>query len=341
MPPGLLWAHTVLKKEKTERERKRKKPSLFTIETTRSSQKKRIRKTMPAPSPASAAVSSENVPLFADKHVQFVAGFAKVSQEGGDEGFVQGSERLDRERDRERESATQSPQLNLNPLSLSLLKKKKINFQDRTTFEAVATDHLRLSGVYWGLATLALLGKLEEGGPGLDREEVAAFVSSCAREGAEGVVVSPKSSSSFFSKQNGDDGGKEEEEPARSRPPLSVGYGGAERHDAHLLYTLSAVQVAALIDRMDLIDPDAVMNCEILFFFNFFFQQKNPGFFPPQFFSLFSPSFFIRPFPPPFTPLQQQQTSPPSSSRTALLPGTSGARSTPASPSAPWPPRRY
>ena len=35
---------------------------------------------MVPPSPASAASSSENVPLFADKHVQFVAGFAKVSQ---------------------------------------------------------------------------------------------------------------------------------------------------------------------------------------------------------------------------------------------------------------------
>lgn len=133
--------------------------------------------------------------------------------------------------------------------------------------------------MYWGLATLALLGKLDEGGPGLDREEVAAFVRSCAREGAEGVSVSPPSSVSSGSKgkddggDGGDGGGGEGEEPSRrGRPPPSVGYGGAERHDAHLLYTLSAVQVAALIDRMDLIDADAVMRCEreSLFLFSTF-----------------------------------------------------------------------
>ena len=130
-----------------------------------------------------------------------------------------------------------------------MIKKKKKK-QDRTTFEAVATDHLRLSGVYWGLATLSLLGKLDEGGPGLDGDGVAAFVSSCAREGAEGV-----------SRGSGGDGQRK-----RAR---SVGFGGAERHDAHLLYTLSAVQVAALLGRMDLIDADAVMNCEVWRFFRF------------------------------------------------------------------------
>lgn len=89
--------------------------------------------------------------------------------------------------------------------------------QDRTTFEAVATDHLRLSGVYWGTAALACMGTLAA----LDADETAAFVSSCARDGG-------------------------------------ACYGGGERHDGHLLHTLSAVQVAALIDRMDIIDGDAI-----------------------------------------------------------------------------------
>lgn len=135
-------------------------------------------------------------------------------------------------------------------------KKKE---KDRTTFEAIATDHLRLSGVYWGLATLALLGKLDDWGEGsgLGCEEVAAFVSSCAREGAEGVSKSPRGNENDGGNDGGDGGGK------AARP--SVGFGGAERHDAHLLYALSAVQVAALINRMDLIDADAVMNCEKLF----------------------------------------------------------------------------
>lgn len=146
--------------------------------------------------------------------------------------------------------------LNLDQLRNKFSKQKKT--QDRTTFEAVATDHLRLSGVYWGLATLAMLGKLDEGGPGLDREEVAAFVSSCAREGAEGVV-----STSSGSRGKGSDGGSGGGEERKKPAARSVGFGGAERHDAHLLYTLSAVQVAALIDRMDLIDADAVMSCEM------------------------------------------------------------------------------
>ena len=156
------------------------------------------------------------------------------------------------DRERARSSTLSQPR----PTPKQILETKKT--QDRTTFEAVATDHLRLSGVYWGLATLAMLGKLDEGGPGLDREEVAAFVSSCAHEGAEGVV-STSSSSRGKGSDGGSGGGEERKKPAAR----SVGFGGAERHDAHLLYTLSAVQVAALIDRMDLIDADAVMSCEM------------------------------------------------------------------------------
>ena len=226
--------------------------------------------------PESASPSSTNVPLFADKHVKFVAGFAKVREKAGGRG--------------EEEEVLKPMFLlirstfSLSTSSLDFFGEKKKTSQDRTTFEAVATDHLRLSGVYWGLATLALLGKLEEGGPGLDRGEVAAFVSSCAREGAEGVA-------SKFSKN-----GNENENPK----PRSVGFGGAERHDAHLLYTLSAVQVASLIDRMDLIDADAVMNCEKTSLSNFFsklssglslFPPLSPLF--PLHFSLFSCSSFF------------------------------------------------
>ncbi len=45
------------------------------------------------------------------------------------------------------------------------------------------------------------------------------------------------------------------------RPPpphTQGGFGGNIDHDAHLLYTLSAVQILALLDRMDLLDRDAV-----------------------------------------------------------------------------------
>jgi len=40
------------------------------------------------------------------------------------------------------------------------------------------------------------------------------------------------------------------------------GFGGSERHDPHLLYTLSAVQVLALYDRLHEVDADRIAACE-------------------------------------------------------------------------------
>lgn len=39
------------------------------------------------------------------------------------------------------------------------------------------------------------------------------------------------------------------------------GFGGSERHDPHMLYTLSAVQVMALYDRLDELDADRIAAC--------------------------------------------------------------------------------
>jgi len=88
---------------------------------------------------------------------------------------------------------------------------------DDDAIESALTDHLRVSGAYWGLTAMALLGRLDE----MDRDGVLAWLARCydAKKG---------------------------------------GYGGNEGHDAHLLYTLSAVQIYALFDRMDLVDADAV-----------------------------------------------------------------------------------
>lgn len=45
----------------------------------------------------------------------------------------------------------------------------------------------------------------------------------------------------------------------------SAGFGGSPRHDAHILYTLSAVQILALYNKTDLLDADAVAACELGF----------------------------------------------------------------------------
>ena len=38
-------------------------------------------------------------------------------------------------------------------------------------------------------------------------------------------------------------------------------FGGSPRNDPHLLYTLSAVQILALYDKLDLLDADAIAKC--------------------------------------------------------------------------------
>ena len=43
----------------------------------------------------------------------------------------------------------------------------------------------------------------------------------------------------------------------------SAGFGGSPRHDPHILYTLSAVQILALYNKTDLLDADAVAACEL------------------------------------------------------------------------------
>lgn len=41
------------------------------------------------------------------------------------------------------------------------------------------------------------------------------------------------------------------------------GFGGSPRHDPHLLYTTSAVQILALYDRLDAVDADKTAACEL------------------------------------------------------------------------------
>ncbi|KAI7196097.1 geranylgeranyl transferase-like protein type II beta subunit [Hortaea werneckii] len=97
------------------------------------------------------------------------------------------------------------------PEELSLVVDKHVAYIQsldtrRDELEYHLTEHLRVSGIYWGLTALHLLGHPDA----LPREGVLDFVLSCLRE-------------------NG-------------------GFGAAPGHDAHMLYTVSAVQVLALID---------------------------------------------------------------------------------------------
>ncbi len=58
--------------------------------------------------------------------------------------------------------------------SAQLLNSVNVS-QQTDTFEFYATEHFRLSGVYWGLTAMALLGRLHE----MDGDAIVAWVLSC------------------------------------------------------------------------------------------------------------------------------------------------------------------
>jgi len=112
-------------------------------------------------------------------------------------------------------------------------------------FEHSVTEHLKMSGLYWGLCALDMLDAL----PTEDDDDDEA-------DGAESNVST-----------------NEEQETSLKVPPPrrkelvawvlacqqeNGGFGGSIGHDAHLLYTLSAVQVLAILGALDMVDRDRV-----------------------------------------------------------------------------------
>ena len=90
---------------------------------------------------------------------------------------------------------------------------------DKNSFEYVVTAHLRMSGMYWGLTTFCLLGRdLEEE---MGSEALCNWVMTCYHEECGG-------------------------------------FGGGTNHDAHMLYTLSALQILALCGELERVDRDKV-----------------------------------------------------------------------------------
>mmetsp|Transcript_45106 Transcript_45106/g.75257 ORF Transcript_45106/g.75257 Transcript_45106/m.75257 type:complete len:321 (+) Transcript_45106:227-1189(+) len=64
--------------------------------------------------------------------------------------------------------------------SVTLLVEKHAEYirnldKEKDTFEFVATEHLRMSGVYWGITAMALLDRLHE----MDKEGILKFVKGC------------------------------------------------------------------------------------------------------------------------------------------------------------------
>ncbi|CAN0442798.1 unnamed protein product, partial [Phaeothamnion confervicola] len=90
--------------------------------------------------------------------------------------------------------------------------------KDKDSFEYCLTEHLRMSGVYWGLMAMVLMGR--DVRVEMDSEALVEWVLRCQHS-------------------NG-------------------GFGGNEDHDPHVLYTLSALQILAILGALDRIDGDRV-----------------------------------------------------------------------------------
>ena len=107
-----------------------------------------------------------------------------------------------------------------------------LSLREKThTFEHVATEHLRMSGVYWGLTAMALMGRdgdMHRKSPKIDAAKLS---SATTGELVEWVMQCQQ--------PNG-------------------GFGGNIGHDAHILYTLSAVQILAICDALDRLEIDLV-----------------------------------------------------------------------------------
>ncbi|CAK7272906.1 Rab geranylgeranyltransferase [Sporothrix epigloea] len=101
-------------------------------------------------------------------------------------------------------------------------------------YEYWLTEHLRLNGLYWGLASLFFMGRPDA----LPREETIAFVLSCQCE-------------------NG-------------------GFAAAPGHDAHMLYTVSAVQILAMLDALNNLDARG-NGCEAVAQFIANLQNRTSG----------------------------------------------------------------
>nr|GMC57815.1 geranylgeranyl transferase type-2 subunit beta 1-like [Ipomoea batatas] len=111
-------------------------------------------------------------------------------------------------------------------------------------FESVVMEHLRLNGAYWGLTTLDILGKIDV----VDQDEVIPWIMQCQHESERfslALLFLGAPRIGFFLFLGPNNGG---------------GFGGNIGHDPHILYTLSAIQVLAIFDKLDVLDKDKVSN---------------------------------------------------------------------------------
>lgn len=116
-----------------------------------------------------------------------------------------------------------------------------------TSYEGAVTEHLRVSGVYWSLAALALLRNEDEVD---DLMGLTKPIPATTERTEENKIMRSAIVDWVFQCFDARVGG------------FGGNCSGENPHDAHLLYTLSALQILAISDSLDdeRLDKDAVAN---------------------------------------------------------------------------------
>jgi len=132
-----------------------------------------------------------------------------------------------------------------------------------TSYEGAVTEHLRMSGVYWSLAALSLLRPEEDADALLGVTVTSRPTSTAAATSSRSNDTCSNDNATDDDDDDDDDNGRLDVKESHRKPivdwvfdcydPSQGGFGGNVGHDAHLLYTLSALQILAMADRLD--DP--------------------------------------------------------------------------------------
>lgn len=103
-----------------------------------------------------------------------------------------------------------------------------------------------MNGIYWGLTALALLGHKDA----LPRDEMLKWVMSCWNREVGASITNHVVENTVSSPL------------APVYTPPAGAFAPHPGHDPHLHPTLSAIQILAIHDALDLIDKDKVVACE-------------------------------------------------------------------------------
>lgn len=116
-----------------------------------------------------------------------------------------------------------------------------LRHQDQDSLSYLFTEHLRMNGVYWGLTALAFMGRMDA----LPRDEMIRWVMSCWHEDVGAYSLCAQFEVALMSVAGS-----------------AGGFAPHPGHEPHIHSTLSAVQILAMQDSLDVLNKDKIVACE-------------------------------------------------------------------------------